>query len=100
MAELAAMFVDQLTWNPVVVGVLACTFEIASGAGVPLLLLLPLTTPEQPARPKLKMEMSRRAAREKFWFAVFFFKRSFVDNIGSFPCGSLNRLPIPISHAW
>jgi len=78
------MFVDQLTWKPVEVGVLGCTFEMASAPGDPAL-LLPLTTPAQPAKPKLSVEMSRRAARYEIWFAVFLLKRTPVDDIGLSP---------------
>ena len=78
------MFVDQLTWKPVIVGVLGCTFEMDSEPGDPLL-VVPLTMPAQPAKTKLKLEISRRAARHGIWLAVFLLKRTPVDNIGLSP---------------
>jgi hypothetical protein len=81
------MFVDQLTWKLVEVGVLGCTFEMAKGVGDPLL-VVPLTRPAQPARQKLKLEMSRRAARYEIWFAVFPLKRTPVDDIDLSPAAA------------
>jgi hypothetical protein len=74
------MFVDQLTWKLVEVGVLGSTFEMAKGVGDPLL-VVPLTRPAQPARHKLRLEMSRRAARYEIWFAFLLLKRTPVDGI-------------------
>jgi hypothetical protein len=85
MAELAARLVDQFTWKPVEVGAPGCTFEMDSGVGEPPLALLPLTMPAQPAKTKLRLEMSRRTTWHEIWFAVLPLERTLVDDIGLSP---------------
>src|SRR6266481_5988359 len=86
MDELAATLVVQVTWKLKVPAAPACTFVIVRLVGGGAVLLLPLTTPEHPDRPKPRMDTRiRRADTYGSWFAALFFKRTLVDDIWVFP---------------